>query len=441
MKRLKLIGAMAAFASLAFLFSCGGGSDDPGNGGGGNCSGLDVLFSATTSANVGQTVTPTNQTLNGVSYSWDFGDGSAPQTASTLAAPSHVYTQEGSFTITLTAYCEAGQTGGSDTHSSNITVIKEPLDVVAVPAGVFSPDGSNIEATEFLFQKVSDESFVHPVGVLYVLDLSSTTGTNSYSVDWGVTGQDPETYAGDVGLVGFAYTTTGTYDIKVTGYELQDQQGPSQDVDLTVTIEPFNKITVTSFTLHPALNDSLGSDRWEAAADHDDFPDEIGTEADLAFWSNAYGGDSSISNTSFVPLTSLGLDGQGTFNLRNLASIAADITEPISMLPEGAMERVVYAPTEPWNTAIDPILRNIEVVDDNSPLPYVLYFNTLDMITLGEVDVTADGAIRLNPFFGITEEEMSNLSPGDVSHTINDLSGNPFVTVNFTVTTITEVTP
>jgi gliding motility-associated-like protein len=43
------------------------------------------------------TVTFTNESVNGISYLWDFGDG----TTSTLANPTHTYTTEDDFTITL----------------------------------------------------------------------------------------------------------------------------------------------------------------------------------------------------------------------------------------------------------------------------------------------------------------------------------------------------
>jgi hypothetical protein len=53
------------------------------------------------------TVVTTNNSVNGVSYSWDFGDGSP---VSTDAEPSHVYTVNGQYTITLTVVSACGDT-------------------------------------------------------------------------------------------------------------------------------------------------------------------------------------------------------------------------------------------------------------------------------------------------------------------------------------------
>lgn len=68
-----------------------------------------------TASVVGATGIFTNQSTNAVSYSWDFGDASAP---SNSANPSHTYTVNGTYTVTLTA------TGpcGSDTYTFVITI-------------------------------------------------------------------------------------------------------------------------------------------------------------------------------------------------------------------------------------------------------------------------------------------------------------------------------
>lgn len=49
----------------------------------------------------------TNKTVNAVSYSWNFGDGTA---VSTEIAPSHTYTTAGSYTVVLTAKSDNGTT-------------------------------------------------------------------------------------------------------------------------------------------------------------------------------------------------------------------------------------------------------------------------------------------------------------------------------------------
>ncbi|MNE42077.1 Protease 1 precursor [compost metagenome] len=40
---------------------------------------------------------------DGISYTWNYGDGSAPVTTSSLSSPAHTYTIAGTYTVTLTA--------------------------------------------------------------------------------------------------------------------------------------------------------------------------------------------------------------------------------------------------------------------------------------------------------------------------------------------------
>lgn len=58
----------------------------------------------------------TNTSLNAVSYSWDFGDGSA---AVADAAPTYIYAKAGTYTVTLTA---TGITGSADAVKKTMTV-------------------------------------------------------------------------------------------------------------------------------------------------------------------------------------------------------------------------------------------------------------------------------------------------------------------------------
>jgi PKD repeat protein len=73
----------------------------------------------------GETVTFDNKTFNGKSYLWDFGDG----TTSTDKETTHTYNDEGSFTVTLTAYSKKGN--NSSSKSQVITVAKSQAQVDA----------------------------------------------------------------------------------------------------------------------------------------------------------------------------------------------------------------------------------------------------------------------------------------------------------------------
>src|SRR6185369_3655384 len=57
-------------------------------------------FSPSSPVQTGTTVTFTNTSDAGISYSWDFGDGSA---TSSVTHPTHIYYMAGTYLITLTA--------------------------------------------------------------------------------------------------------------------------------------------------------------------------------------------------------------------------------------------------------------------------------------------------------------------------------------------------
>ncbi len=69
------------------------------------------------------TVTFTNTSApisSGLSYVWDFGDGSA---TSTVESPSHTYTQGGTYTVKLTAKNSAG----SNSYTKSVTILTPVL--------------------------------------------------------------------------------------------------------------------------------------------------------------------------------------------------------------------------------------------------------------------------------------------------------------------------
>ena len=75
---------------------------------------------AFTSSNSQLNVTFTNTTANATSYTWNFGDGSAPGSAPN---PSHTYANDGVYTVTLTATNACG----SATSTQVVTVVSPPL--------------------------------------------------------------------------------------------------------------------------------------------------------------------------------------------------------------------------------------------------------------------------------------------------------------------------
>lgn len=67
-----------------------------------------------------EVVTFSNTTVNGVSYTWDFGDGTPPVTTASLADLTHTYTAHGTYTVTMTATHANGCTA-----TATLTVVFE----------------------------------------------------------------------------------------------------------------------------------------------------------------------------------------------------------------------------------------------------------------------------------------------------------------------------
>ena len=74
-----------------------------------------AFFTAEADADNSQLIIFTNETENGDSYVWDFGDGSA---TSTEINPSHEYADGGTYTVSLTAT----NAGGDNTFTTDVTV-------------------------------------------------------------------------------------------------------------------------------------------------------------------------------------------------------------------------------------------------------------------------------------------------------------------------------
>lgn len=119
------------------------------------------------------TVSFINQTVNGTSYQWNFGDGSTDATT----APVHTYTNYGSFTVQLIA---TNSFGCKDTITKpNYILIKKPVVTL-----INVPDSGCIPLTKTFFAAVNS---VDPV-TDYLWDLgdgttsTNATPTNIYSI-------------------------------------------------------------------------------------------------------------------------------------------------------------------------------------------------------------------------------------------------------------------
>lgn len=117
---------LMSLGALSLLFSCGEESEEP----------LPEPVSEFTVSNdnplAGEEITFTNSSTEATSFQWSFGDGET----STDENPSHTYSSEGSYTVTLSVTGE----GGNNSSEASITV-KYPRMIIS--DGVFDIDGAD----------------------------------------------------------------------------------------------------------------------------------------------------------------------------------------------------------------------------------------------------------------------------------------------------------
>ncbi len=105
----------------------------------------------------GATANFNNLSTNATSYSWDFGDG----VHSTLSNPSHTYTNEGSYTVTLQAWNQCD----TFTMQQIVNVFLPPTAGFAVPATVFGCGTAQVNFDNQSSANVSSFAWSFPGGM------------------------------------------------------------------------------------------------------------------------------------------------------------------------------------------------------------------------------------------------------------------------------------
>lgn len=125
----------------------------------------------------GREVTFTNESTEAFTYAWDFGDGNS----STDENPVHTYSQDGTFTVTLTS----SNNCGSDAHSEDIVIATPPV------ASFTASDSMGCQPLEVIF------------------NANSSTNTTAYY--WEFPGGTPSSSSQVVETV--LYDSAGTFDV------------------------------------------------------------------------------------------------------------------------------------------------------------------------------------------------------------------------------------
>lgn len=110
MKKVNLLKSGIVLLITVLIFSCDNGGDPLPI----SKAGFDIVNDGKLERNI--PVKFVNLSTNSATYKWDFGDGTSD---STSISPEHIYTESGSFDVTLTATTEDGQTS-SETQDIDI---------------------------------------------------------------------------------------------------------------------------------------------------------------------------------------------------------------------------------------------------------------------------------------------------------------------------------
>ena len=187
----------------------------------------DEPISLFTQTNDALTTTFSNQSENGTTYLWDFGDGMT----STDVNPEHIYTEEGIYTVSLSTTNICGtETTDSEFHNYSLPTadFRQNKDFACV--------GENVR---------------------YIQEASS----NSVEFEWSLQGANPSTSNAKNVLV--TYDTPGTYDVTLTVSNPAGTDDLVKTSTVTIIEEPTTAFTVISDLFNVSFVDQgIGADTY-----------------------------------------------------------------------------------------------------------------------------------------------------------------------------------
>lgn len=192
----------------------------------------------------------TNVSTSATDYAWTFGDGST----STDLNPNHVYTQEGDYTVTLTASDKLGVTSVA---TEIIKVVKPPVPVVKLPE-VLEPGFDKGNDSRYAW-RTSETAMHRSPGVDPVIQISTTKyeGTNSAKLP-----NDQSRYGYQV-LDGFSQNATY---VLTYWYRMKNGKSDSGVFNLAIvkTLTEWNLTNLPSNTIAANAHgeDASNTDTW-----------------------------------------------------------------------------------------------------------------------------------------------------------------------------------
>jgi len=150
-----------------------------------------------------------NNTFEGDSYLWEFGDGQT----STAVDPIHTYLDDGFYQVTLTAFNQCGQ-----------MEFTTQIEIATLP--------------------VADFDFSNPQGCApHIVQFTNTSSSNSDSFFWEFPGGNPASSSATNPEV--EYTVAGTYDVSLTVTNEQGIESTTESGIIVISASPTASFTFT----------------------------------------------------------------------------------------------------------------------------------------------------------------------------------------------------
>ena len=354
---------------------------------------------------VDREVTFTNTSPAGTVVEWDFGDGIG---TSMEDNPVYTYTEDGTFTVTLTV---VGAEGDEDTFSAFVEAIE------AVPVAAFSTTIEDLEVT-FANESVDADSFEWDFGD------GSPVSTEENPV--------------------YTYTQEGTFTVTLTA---SNDNGNTDSISMDITVEDILLPPTADFTFvvtdfDVAFTDASVANDGNITAFTWDFGDGIGT--------------STMQNPTYTYATDGTFDVTLTITFDDIDGVTtATSTQTVTIIAGAVVVGAIIRDTDSGDTGelrynIDPLLsgrlevtftRTLEAIDTNSGNGrdgFVALLNstgsTSSQRSIMDLRVRADSfAVRDQDAldFGTTVPTPGTLQTAIVTWTAPDAETPP--TVNLTI--------